>query len=169
MNNNSTYNFSVETTQIPVSPIRSSRKTEERKRKQHKSVNFSKSVLIQQAITDGDLQQLIQLIHEHGKSIVNCIEPSGLSPAMRCVFESQMAALRIVVAAGANLSHCDSEKWTALHVAASMDDIPAAIFILKWCREDLTQFVSIDGERPIDLAQSPEMIQLLQFCWIHEK
>ena len=75
-----------------------------------------------------------------------------------------MSALRIVVAAGADLSHCDSEKWTALHVAASMDDIPAAIFILKWCREDLTQFVSIDGERPIDLAQSPEMIQLLQFA-----
>ena len=143
MNNNSTYNFSLETSQIPVSPLR---KTEERKREQHKSVNFSKSVLIQQAITDGDLQQLIQLIHGAWQEHVNCIEPSGLSPAMRCVFESQMTALRIVVAAGADLSHCDNENWTALHVAASMDDIPVAIFILKWCREDLTQFVSIDGE-----------------------
>ena len=164
MNNNSTYNISVETTQIPQSPLTSLKTTAIRKRKQPKSVNFPKSVLMQQAITDGDLQQIIQLICVHGKSIVNLREPSGLSPAMRCVFESRTAALRILVEAGADLSHRDSENWTALHVAASMDDVPAAMFILKRCREDLTQLSSVDGERPIDLAQSPEMVRLLQFA-----
>ena len=72
--------------------------------------------------------------------------------------------LRILVEAGADLSHGDSENWTALHVAASMDDVPTATFILKRCRKDLTQLRSVDGERPIDLAQSPEMVRLLKFA-----
>ena len=117
---------------------------------------------MQQAITDGDLQQIIQLICVHGKSIVNLREPSGLSPAMRCVFESRTAALRILVEAGADLSHRDSENWTALHVAASMDDVPAATFILKRCREDLTQLRSVDGERPIDIAQSSSITAIFR-------
>ena len=135
--------------------------TEKRKRK---SVSFPTSVLMQQAITAGDLKQMIQLICVYGKSVVNVCEPSGLSPAMRCVFESRTAALHILVEAGANLSHRDSENWTALHVAASMDDLTAAKLILKRCKQDLTQLRSVDGERPIDLAQSPEMVRLLKFA-----
>ena len=37
-----------------------------------------------------------------------------------------MAPLRLLVAAGANLASQDSENWTVLHVAATMDDMDAA-------------------------------------------
>ena len=164
--NISTYSFTVQNKQTPQSQLRSLKTTAMHsiRRRIKKFGNFPKSVLMQQAITDGDLQQIIQLICEHGKCIVNIREPSGLSPAMRCVFESRTAALQILVEAGANLSHRDSENWTALHVAASMDDVPAAKYILKRCRKDLTQLCSVDGEKPIDLAQSPAMVRLLQFA-----
>ena len=40
---------------------------------------------MQQAITDGNVQEMKELINEYGQHIVNDPEPSGLSPVMRCV------------------------------------------------------------------------------------
>lgn len=137
------------------------RLTQDRKKKQRKSVKFPSTVLMQQAIMDGDVQEMKQLINEHGSHVVNEREPSGLSPVMRCVFESQLAALRLLVEAGADLAARDSENWTALHVAASMDDMEAARCILAQCKQCLTQVRNVDGERPIDLAESTDMARLL--------
>ena len=116
---------------------------------------------MQQAITDGEVQEMKQLMKEHGCHVINNPEPSGLSPAMRCVFEAQLAPLRLLVEAGADLTARDDENWTALHVAASMDDMEAAKLILEHCKQGLTQLCNDDGERPIDLAESTEMARLL--------
>ena len=116
---------------------------------------------MQQAITDGEVQEMKQLMKEHGCHVINDPEPSGLSPAMRCVFEAQLAPLRLLVEAGADLTARDDENWTALHVAASMDDMEAAKLILEHCKQGLTQLCNDDGERPIDLAESTEMARLL--------
>ena len=62
------------------------------------------------------------LIIDNGKEVVNRLEPTGLPPVMRCVFEGQIAPLLLLVAAGGDLAALDSENWTVLHVAASMDD-----------------------------------------------
>ena len=135
--------------------------TQNRRKKQRKSVKFPSNVLMQQAITDGDVQEMKELINEYGQHIVNDPEPSGLSPVMRCVFKGQMAPLRPLVAAGANLAAQDGENWTVLHVAASMDDIDAAKLIVKHCKQSLIKVCNVDGERPIDLAESNDMAQLL--------
>ena len=165
LNSCSTNNYTAQCMPDHHSPLMSVKTTaidSIRRRKQQKSVRFQPEVLMQQAITDGDQKDILQLISKYGSGVANAREPSGLSPAMRCVFESRMASLRILVQAGADLSHRDSENWTVLHVATSMDDVPAAKFILKRCKEDLTQLRSVDDQRPIDLAQSPEMVRLLQ-------
>ena len=130
-------------------------------KKKCKSVRFPSNVLMQQAITVGDVQEMKQLISEHGSGVVSKPDPSGLPPVMRCVFEGQLAPLRLLVEAGADLAARDSENWTALHVAASMDDEEAAKFILNHCKQCLTQVHSVDGERPIDLAESTDMATLL--------
>ena len=135
--------------------------TQDRKKKQRKSVKFPSNVLMQQAIMDGDVQEMKQLISERGSSVVSEPEPSGLPPVMRCVFEGQLAPLRLLVEAGADLAARDSENWTALHVAASMDDEEAAKFILHHCKQCLTQVRNVDGERPIDLAESTDVARLL--------
>ena len=120
------------------------RLTQDRKKKQRK-----------------DVQEVKQLIEKFGSRVVNEPEPSGLSPSMRCVLEGQMAPLRLLIEAGADLTAQDGERWTVLHVAASMDDVDATKLILNRCKHCLTQVRTVDGERPIDLAESTEVARLL--------
>ena len=97
----------------------------------------------------------------YGKEVVNAPEPTGLSPVIRCVFEGQMAPLLLLVAAGADLAARDSENWTALHVTVSMDDKYAAQLILHLCKMCLISVRNVDGETPINLAESNDMANLL--------
>ena len=131
------------------------------KKKPKRSVKFPSSVIMQQAIIDGDVQELKQILEERGSCVANEREPGGLYPAMRCVFESQLDALKVLVEAGADLSAQDDGEWTVLHVASSMDDLDAARFVLNQCKRSLTHVRNVDGERPIDLAESADMARLL--------
>jgi hypothetical protein len=126
-----------------------------------KKVRFTPNVLMQQAITDGNQGEIEGLVCEFGLRILDEPEPSGISPAMRCVFESQLEALKVLVDAGADLTAQDGENWTVLHVAASMDDLEAAKFVLNQCKQCLTHVRNVDGERAIDLAESTDMARLL--------
>ena len=117
------------------------------------------SILLQQAITEGDMTEINQLISEHGNKVME-LEPSGLPPVMRAVFEGQVEALKLVEN-GAELSTQDPEGWNVLHVAAAMDDIEAATYVLHCCKYNLTQIRNLDGQRPMDLAESPDMAKLL--------
>ena len=125
------------------------------------AVWFPGNVLLQQVITDGDLEEMKQLINAYGKAIVNEPEPTGLYPVMRCVFEGQLGPLCLLVECGADLMVQDGENWTVLHVAASMDNVDAAKVILNNCTTCLTQVCNVDGEIPIDLAESTQMASLL--------
>ena len=141
--------------------IQNKNKQQTKKKQQKKSVKFPPNILMQQAITDGDVQEMKRLITDYGKEVVNAPEPTGLPPVMRCIFEGQMAPLLLLVAAGADLAARDSENWTALHVAASMDDKYAAKLILNLCKTCLISVRNVDGETPIDLAESNDMANLL--------
>ena len=129
--------------------------------KKKKSVNFPPNVLLQLAIIEGDLEEVERLIGEFGARIVNEREPIGITPAMRCVFENQLGVLAILAKAGTDFAACDGENWTVLHVASTMDNINAAKFILAHSKSSLTQVPNVDGERALDLAESPEMTRLL--------
>ncbi len=147
---------------LPVLPtyiIAMTQRSEE-KLKKRKGVKFPPSVLMQQAITEGDVQEVRQLLCKHGSNIAGAREPSGLPPVMRCVFESKTHCLKLLVEAGADITARDEENWTALHVAAAMDDIEAATFIVK-TDASVTEVRNVDGERPIDLAESVAMARLL--------
>lgn len=126
-----------------------------------KGVHFPVSVLLQQAITEGDLLEVKQLIKDYGNIVVEEREPSGLPPVMRAIFEGQLESLKLLVGNGADLTTTDPEGWTALHVAAAMDDIEAATFVISACNEPLTCIRNADCQRPVDLAESPEMARLL--------
>ena len=101
----------------------------EQKKTSRKGVHFPVSILLQQAITEGDLTEINQLINQHGNKVVMELEPSGLPPVMRAVFEGQVEALKLLVENGAELSTQDPEGWNVLHVAAAMDDIEAATYM----------------------------------------
>lgn len=132
--------------------------------KKRKGVQFPLGVLMQQAVTDGDVREIKQLISDFGSKAVEEREPSGLPPVMRAIFEGQTECLKLLVDAGADLTARDPENWSCLHVAAAMDDVEAAEFIVTSCEKgvvNLTQSRNIDGERPIDLAESVEMVRIL--------
>lgn len=135
----------------------------ERKVKKQKGVKFPLGVLMQQAVTDGDLQALKELIASEGAGAVEEREPNGLPPIMRAIFEDQLDCLKLLLDSGADVSARDPEDWTALHVASAMDDLEAAEVILGTAgkQHDMTKSVNMDGERPIDLAESIEMARLL--------
>ena len=80
------------------------RKQYRKKKQQKKSVKFPPNILMQQAITDGDVQEIKQLIINYGKEVVNASEPTGLPSVMCCIFEGQMAPLELLVAAEADLN-----------------------------------------------------------------
>lgn len=148
---------------LPVLPsyiILSNQTTERRRRK---GVTFPLGVLMQQAVTDGDLQAIKELIATHGPKAVEERDPNGLPPVNRAIFEDQLDSLKLLLDAGADVSVRDPEDWSPLHVASAMDDCEAAGLILhaagKQC--DLTSMDNVDGERPIDMADSLEMANLL--------
>ena len=129
-------------------------------------VRFPTSVLMQQAVSEGDVQEMKQLVSQYGSAIVNEPEPSGIPPIMRAIFECQLESLAFLVEAGADLTAQDQEGWSALHVAAAMDDLEAARYILQRCScgvatKNVAQLSNGEGERPIDLAESIEMVTLL--------
>ena len=133
----------------------------DKKLKKKKGVRFPAGVLMQQAITEGDVQEIRELMNDYGNKVAEEREPSGLPPVMRAVFEGQPQCLKLLVEAGADLTARDQEGWTALHVAAAMDDMEAAQYIISACNDSLTEVRNIDGERPIDLSESVEMAKLL--------
>ena len=134
---------------------------EQQAEKQRKGVHWPVSILMQQAITDGDVAEIRDLIHEYGNKVVLENEPSGLPPVMRAVFEEELESLRLLVESGADLTAQDPEGWNVMHVASAMDDLEAAKFVLASCNESLTSAHNADGQRPIDLAESVEMARLL--------
>lgn len=139
-------------------------------KKKRKEVTFPLGVLMQQVVTEGEVEELKELIAEHGNKAVEERDPNGLPPIMRAIFEDQMDCLKVLLDAEANLSAQDPEEWNALHVASSMDYIEAAKMILEagGQQKGLTQSRNIDGERPIDLAESIEMSRLLLHADIAE-
>ena len=131
--------------------------------KEQKGVTFPMGVQIQQVVTEGEVEELKDLLQKHGNKIVEEREPNGLPPIMRAIFEDQMECLKVLLQAGADVTAQDLEEWNALHVASAMDNLEAAKLILQAGRESkgLTQVRNMDSERPIDLTESVELTRIL--------
>lgn len=126
-----------------------------------KAVRFSTAVLMQQAVADGDVQELNRFLVEYGAGILSERDPSGLTPVMRAILEGQLSSLVFLVEAGADLASRGHDGWTPLHVAAAVNNTEAASYVIDRCPENLTQVENDDGERAIDLTESLEMTSLL--------
>lgn len=141
-------------------------KSEEPSHTEKGGVRFDPAVLLQVAVTNGDEAEIKELISEHGKSIVDLKEPTGLPPIMRAIFEGQVNSLLLLIDSGADVQAHDPEEWNILHVAAAMDDIEATEVILSsLSHRKLIQLFEEEnacGQKPVELAEDEDMIKFYE-------
>ncbi len=134
--------------------------------KKSSAIKFDPAIDMQVAVTNGDEDELRQLISEHGPGIINRKEPTGLLPIMRAVFEGQTNSLELLIDAGADLTSRDPENWNILHVAAAMDDFESTEVLLKsMSHRQLLVLLEEEnecGQKPVELAEDEEMIKFLE-------
>ena len=132
-------------------------------KKERKEVTFPVGVVLQQVISEGEVEELKEILEKEGNHAVEERDPNGVPPIVRAIIENQMDCLKVLLAAGANLMIEDPEEWNAFHVASAMDNIDAVKMILEsgGQHRGITQSRNVNGDRAIDLAESLEMARFL--------
>ena len=128
--------------------------------KAKKSVTFPVNIVLQQAITDGDKEEIKGIIKQHGKSVLDLKDPTGMPLLLRAIFEDQIECFQLMMNEGADLLAADEEGWNALHVAVSLEDMDAIELLLQH-KPELINSRTIDGLRPINVCESNEVCAYL--------
>lgn len=130
-------------------------------RKPAKVVRFSLDAVLQQVITDGDVEEFKRLLDDHGRDLAMECDSTGELLTIRAVVHSQHEILQLLIDAGADLTAVDCEGWTVLHAAVVRDELECAKAILKTPEAKLTNSRALRSLRPMDIARSKEMASLL--------
>ena len=128
--------------------------------KAKRNVTFPVNVMLQQAITDGDNEEIKNIISRHGKNVLDLKDPTGMPLLLRAIFEDQTECFQLMVNEGADLLAADQEGWNALHVAVSLEDIDAIELLLQH-KPELINSRTIDGLRSINVCESNEVCAYL--------
>ena len=128
--------------------------------KAKRGVTFPVNVMLQQAIADGDKEEIKKIIKQHGKSVLGLKDPTGMPLLLRAIFEDQIECFQLMVNEGADLLAADEEGWNALHVAVSLEDMDAIELLLQH-KPELINSRTIDGWRPINVCESNEVCAYL--------
>ena len=128
--------------------------------KTKKSVTFPVNIVLQQAIVDGDKQEIKKTIKRHGKSVLDLKDPTGMPLLLRAIFEDQTECFQLMVNEGADLLVTDGEGSNALHVAVSLENMEAIELLLQH-KPELINSRTIDGLRPINVCESNEVCAYL--------
>ena len=128
--------------------------------KAKRSVTFPANVMLQQAIADGDQEDIKKIISKHGKSVLDLKDPTGMPLLLRAIFEDQIECFQLMVNKGVDLLAADKEGWNALHVAVSLEDMEAIELLLQH-KPELINSQTIDGLRPINVCESNEVCAYL--------
>ncbi|XP_065896246.1 protein phosphatase 1 regulatory inhibitor subunit 16B-like [Dysidea avara] len=121
--------------------------------KAKRRVTFTVNVVLQQAITDGDKEEIKKLITKHGNSVLDQKDPTGMPLLHRAIFEDQFECFELMVIEGADLLATDEKGWNALHVAVSFEDMDAIELLLQH-KPELINTRTMDSLRPINVCGS---------------
>ena len=130
------------------------------RRKKKNTVKFPLNVILEDAILEGDVEELSKQVELHGSQILNMADTHARPLLVRTVMEGDLDVFNFFINHGANLSVTDVDGWTALHHIASYDDIDMASDLIK-ADPRLTFAMTHKDYRPVDLAESPQMVSLL--------
>lgn len=123
-------------------------------------MKFPINVILEDSILDNDVKELSRQVELHGSHILNQSDTRDRPLLIRTVMEGELPSFKFFLANEANVYITDNDGWTALHHAVSYDDVEMASELLK--RDPrLTTVMTPNDYRPVDLAESPEMVSLL--------
>ena len=125
-----------------------------------RKVSFPTNVILLQAITNGSVEEIKEIVCSHGKTALNLTDPAGLPLVMRVLQEHQTDCFSLMVEEGADLSVTDEEGWTVLHLAASLEDMSAVELILKH-KPELVETRAANGLRPINVSKNCQLTSFL--------
>lgn len=113
-----------------------------------------------EAILEEDLAK-VKILLKYG---VDCIRLNdknklGLNALQQSCVKGNLALVMLLLDHGACMELKDSNGWTALHFAVAADKCDVVRFLINSCA-DLT-VMTTEGQLPIDLAKSDEMVLLL--------
>ena len=128
--------------------------------KAKRSVTFPVNVMLQQAIIEGDKEEITKIINNYGKNVLNLKDPTGMPLLLRAIFEDQIECFQLMANGGADLLATDDEGWNALHVAVSLEDTDTIELLLQH-KPELINSRTIDGLRPINMCESNEVCAYL--------
>lgn len=130
--------------------------------KNKKKVKFSLDVVLHEVVMQGNVKELSDLISQHGQQLMEKLDSNGVPLGVRAVHSGQFEMLRFLVSQGYDLSLADEEGWTALHMAASMNDAATVAFILlQPDAQKLAAAKTVLGLRPLDVCETAEIASFL--------
>ena len=133
------------------------------KKRRKRTVRFSLNVLLEQAVSEGNVEELKSLAEEHGNEILNMEDSLGRPLAVRAVLEEQLEVLKFLIQNNVNLALADDAGWTPLHYAAAYNDVRLTTELID-ADSSLTNCRTNRGSRPVDVADSPQLVSLLVYA-----
>ena len=126
-----------------------------------KTVRFGPDAILQQVVSDGDLEELKEMVQRQGDHIINSCDSNGEPLVVRAITYKQLEVLQYLISAGVDLTTTNDDGWTALHAAVVLDDKEYTKAILRTVNPVLTTIRSLNNLRPMDIARSMQMAKIL--------
>ena len=128
--------------------------------KEQKQRSSRSSDVFNESILEEDLAKVKILLKYGGDCIrLNDKNKLGLNALQQSCEKGNLALVMLLLDHGACMELKDSNGWTALHFAVAADKCSVVRFLINSCA-DLT-VMTTEGQLPIDLAKSDEMVLLL--------
>ncbi|XP_065827864.1 protein phosphatase 1 regulatory subunit 12A-like [Oscarella lobularis] len=131
-----------------------------------KTVTFTPSVLLQQAVIDEDVREVEKLLTQYSSDELDVNRPvyaSGTTSLHESVNAENCSIdlVRLLVEkGGADLHIADADGWTALHNASAIGSVDVARYLIRQGAK--VSVLNKKGQFPLEVADSQEMIVLLK-------
>lgn len=124
-----------------------------------KSVSFQPEVLLQQIVTEGDVEEIKGVLSTAGVDI-NRMSPAGLTALHQAAMDGNVECAQTLLLNGGDVNVTDCEGCTPLHTAAICGHTEFVHFLLAAGADPFLK--TDDGQIPIQLAEDEKIKKLLR-------
>ena len=124
-----------------------------------KSVSFQPEVLLQQIVTEGDVEEIKDVLSTAGVDI-NRMSPAGLTALHQAAMDGNVECAQTLLLNGGDVNVTDCEGCTPLHTAAICSHTEFVHFLLAAGADPFLK--TDDGQIPIQLADDEKIKKLLR-------